>query len=76
MISKEAAEHKAEFRVRCNKCDRIFCSSCKVSPYHVGHTCQQYKENLVKIKCKYCKDYIEEFKGDIENAFCDKPDCQ
>lgn len=41
-LTKEAAEHKAEFRVRCHTCENVFCSDCKVEPYHVGFTCQQY----------------------------------
>jgi len=37
-ISRAAAEHMATYRVRCNNCDRIFCSNCNNEPYHIGKT--------------------------------------
>lgn len=37
-ISKKAAEHMAQFRVRCPNCNRIFCSKCNADPYHIGKT--------------------------------------
>lgn len=43
-VSKEAAEHMSKYRVRCRECSLIFCTKCKEEPYHLGKTCEQYKE--------------------------------
>lgn len=40
VLSKQAAEHIAKFRIRCTSCSKNFCTSCRRSPYHVGMTCQ------------------------------------
>ena len=44
VLSKEAAEHMAKYRVRCNACGTIFCSKCKTEPYHLGKTCEEFAE--------------------------------
>jgi hypothetical protein len=38
-ISKTAAKHMSQHRIRCNECSINFCKSCKVEPYHIGMTC-------------------------------------
>lgn len=38
-LSKAAAEHMAQWRVRCSACSKVFCAECKRQPYHVGKTC-------------------------------------
>jgi hypothetical protein len=35
-LSQSAAEHFAQNRCRCPKCDTEFCIKCKNSPYHLG----------------------------------------
>jgi len=42
-LSKEASLHMGKCRVRCNMCERNFCSKCKEYPYHIGYTCEGYK---------------------------------
>lgn len=43
-ITKTAAKHASQNRVRCNACEKNFCKSCKVEPYHIGFTCAQYEK--------------------------------
>ena len=38
-LSEEAAVHWSLYRIRCNNCNTVFCSSCKAEPYHLGYTC-------------------------------------
>ena len=45
VISRQSAEHMAKFRVRCQNCSQIFCTSCRRNPYHVGMTCQDAQNN-------------------------------
>ena len=77
-ISKIAAEHMAQYRVRCWKCSKIFCSKCSYSPYHVGYTCSEFEEHKESAKCRFCQSPIE---GDrkIENHVlrnvCENPEC-
>ena len=53
-ITKTAAKHMAQFRIRCNECEKNFCKSCKVEPYHIGFNCAQYQKNKNQRKCKFC----------------------
>ena len=46
-LSKAAAKHMAENRIRCPDCSTNFCSSCMAAPYHVTFTCHEYKERQV-----------------------------
>lgn len=46
-LTKAAAKHMAENRIRCPDCSTNFCSSCMAAPYHVTFTCQEYKERQV-----------------------------
>ena len=36
VLSKQAAEHFAKYRIRCNECDKNFCTLCGKEPYHLG----------------------------------------
>jgi hypothetical protein len=38
IISAEAAENMGKHKVKCKSCKDIFCSKCKITPYHVGFT--------------------------------------
>ena len=53
IISPQAAKNMAKCRVRCNNCDRIFCSKCNVEPYHVGKTCEEFAEYRGADKCRF-----------------------
>lgn len=39
-LSKEAAEHFAKYRLRCDACGKNFCTKCNTTPYHTGRTCE------------------------------------
>lgn len=51
---REAAEHMSKFRVRCSKCNKNFCANCQIEPYHMGKTCDQFKDFKAARKCRYC----------------------
>jgi IBR domain, a half RING-finger domain/C2 domain len=42
-------------RFRCRDCHYEFCLSCKLSPYHLGMTCAEYKSFKVAPKCRFCE---------------------
>lgn len=44
----------AKHRVRCNQCSENFCAKCKEYPYHIGKTCEQFKEFKNSRKCRFC----------------------
>ena len=50
-LSKQAAEHYAKCRIRCSACEKNFCSKCKISPYHIGFTCEELKRHKEAVKC-------------------------
>eukprot|EP00826_Nyctotherus_ovalis_P013748 TRINITY_DN1375_c0_g1_i9.p1 TRINITY_DN1375_c0_g1~~TRINITY_DN1375_c0_g1_i9.p1 ORF type:complete len:432 (+),score=91.22 TRINITY_DN1375_c0_g1_i9:404-1699(+) len=56
---RTAAEHFAKHRARCPGCGANFCSSCNTEPYHVGFTCEEFKNYQAARKCRYCKEKIE-----------------
>ena len=58
-ISKAAAEHMANFRIRCSNCGKNFCIECKASPYHVGKTCEDVEKDSVARKCRFCLDVMK-----------------
>lgn len=53
-----------------------WCIKCKVKPYHLGKTCEEYENSLKQRKCRYCKSILEdqESKCDIceNNEECSK----
>jgi len=53
-MTKTAAKHMSQHRMRCNECGVNFCKSCKTDPYHAGFTCAQFKKNKEQKKCKFC----------------------
>lgn len=73
-ISREAAEHLAQYRIRCNNCSKNFCTKCKSEPYHMGKTCDQQNAS----SCRFCGDELKQPSPSMEAAFkdvCRKPDC-
>ncbi len=48
-LSVEAKLHKAKHRFRCQKCATVFCSKCNAVPYHLGFTCEAFKEYQVRV---------------------------
>lgn len=61
----------SKFRVRCNACSVNFCSDCGLSPYHLGKTCEAYKQHKDAKKCRYCDSELGKAKGDV----CKRKDC-
>jgi E3 ubiquitin-protein ligase MYCBP2 len=59
-LSEQAIKHKAQFRYRCSNlaCKTKFCSSCHVYPYHLGYTCEQWKDYQNAQKCRFCEKEI------------------
>ena len=41
VMTMEAAKHMAKNRIRCNECQKNFCTECNAEPYHIGKTCDQ-----------------------------------
>ena len=77
-ISKEAAIHMSKYRIRCDACNKNFCTSCSVEPYHVGKTCEQFKEHKEARKCRYCFSKITSASASLKPAFinvCRNKEC-
>jgi E3 ubiquitin-protein ligase MYCBP2 len=68
-LTRQAAEHMSQFRLRCPNCSNISCAKCKVLPYHLGMTCEESKSFKSARKCKYCESVIKGA-GD-----CSDPEC-
>lgn len=78
-ISKSAAEHMANYRVRCNNCDRVFCSKCNAEPYHIGKDCEEFAEYRGADKCRFCLDKLKKIRKNCPPAFravCRKQECE
>ena len=75
-LSKAAAKHMGEYRARCNVCGKNFCSKCLEYPYHLGYTCESYKEYKNSAKCRYCKYEIKpKTASNISKDICNKNEC-
>ena len=57
-MTNETKEHYIKNRFRCVKCRTVFCGSCNTIDYHIGFTCQQYKEYKAKRRCRFCDDIL------------------
>lgn len=58
-LSPEAVKHKAEWRFRCTGCQTIFCGNCNEQPYHLGFTCDGFKEYATAAKCRFCEAQLK-----------------
>ena len=75
---REAAIHLSRFRFRCGKCSKITCTGCKAEPYHVGKTCEEFKDFKQAKKCRFCNTKIVGGSQSKVPAFanvCRNPDC-
>lgn len=70
-MEPEAAYHLAANRVRCGACQKDFCASCSVQPYHTGLLCAQAKELKDKKKCRVCAEVLANQNRDV----CMKQEC-
>lgn len=55
VLDYESYCHYSQFRIRCRNCSFEYCAQCKISPYHVGFTCESYQVNLTAAHCHFCK---------------------
>jgi len=59
-LTMVAILHRDEHRIRCRACDKDFCSSCFVIPYHLGHTCTEFKNYKASRRCRFCAATLKE----------------
>lgn len=71
LVSKETAEHMAKYRVRCAKCTKNFCASCKQEPYHLGKSCEEAENFKDALKCRFCWEQLTEPSPSDKPAFKD-----
>jgi len=73
-VGAEAAQHMANHRIRCHKCEKNFCASCNNEPYHLGKLCGQ-ADNLC---CRFCAEELKQPSPSMKPAFrdvCRKGEC-
>lgn len=64
----------ANYRIKCNECNKNFCTQCKAEPYHIGKNCDQAHARA----CRYCQEQLKQPSPSMKPAFrdvCRKPDC-
>ena len=77
-LSRQAAEDYAKHRCRCGFCKKDFCINpdCQAIPYHLGKTCEEFK-NFVKAKrCRYCDTEIKSNNRGPDDDVCNDSDCR
>eukprot|EP00347_Sterkiella_histriomuscorum_P011559 403371993 len=57
-ISPNAAIHYSLNKIQCEKCNYVSCNECKIEPYHIGYTCQDYRTYLDTRVCRFCRNVI------------------
>ena len=57
-LSAECRQHYTAHRFRCQRCEEIFCHQCDRIPYHLGYTCEGFREALTSFKCRWCQEPI------------------
>jgi hypothetical protein len=78
LVPAELQRHKAEHRFRCPECTTDFCSSCHVTPYHEGRTCEQQAQFKAAAHCRFCGDVIKKqlkSKHAVFQDVCGGKDC-
>ena len=50
--------HFNRHRVRCVACNVSFCAACRLTPYHLGYTCEQHQADLVAAHCRFCQEAL------------------
>ena len=74
-ISKEAAEDYASHRCRCGFCKRDFCVSCFAKPYHLGKTCEEFKNYVQAKRCRFCDNKIKSNNKGPDEDVCNEKEC-
>ncbi|EGG21972.1 hypothetical protein DFA_01858 [Cavenderia fasciculata] len=75
-LSRQAIEHKKLYRFRCLQCTTVFCSECFEKPYHLGYTCDQFKNYSTSKHCRYCLQSLKPSNcSTLSNQCCNQPEC-
>lgn len=74
-LARHYAENYAAQRVKCPQCKTEFCVDCKASPYHIGQTCQEYKDYQDSEKCRYCDTVIDSYTKGPYAEICNNGEC-
>ena len=75
LITKEAAEHYAKYRCKCFHCKIDFCTKCLIIPYHLGKSCEQFKNFVSSIRCRYDNVVIGIDNKGPDLDVCSNEDC-
>lgn len=76
IMSRNYCESFANQRCRCPSCKKEFCVDCQQIPYHKGKTCNEHKNYLCSVRCKYDDTIItHKNKGPVENV-CNNEECR
>lgn len=75
-MSSKACEDYANQRCRCPTCKTEFCVNCKINPYHIGRSCEEYKIYLNSKKCKYCGVTVNAGNKGPSSECCKHEDCK
>jgi len=76
-ISPESAENLAKYKVKWSKCKDVFWASWKITPYHLGFTCSQYREFVEADRCRFWEIPIKaRRKGGAFRYVCKSKDCK
>ncbi|KAJ9452901.1 hypothetical protein DIPPA_55270 [Diplonema papillatum] len=76
-ISSTAAAHRETYRHRCPACSAEFCSTCGLTPYHLGYTCEGYVDHKSRPLCRYCDMDLpkKRSKNAVQPTHCKQADC-
>lgn len=79
LLSPAAWRHYSTYRLRCRSCAADFCASCRVTPYHLGRTCEQHAEYQTSKHCRFCAEQLIPSKSEVLAnglAVCKSATCQ
>lgn len=54
ILSNDSQMHYLSHRVCCRTCNKNFCRSCCIIPYHSGFSCDLFQLYLKAKKCRFC----------------------
>jgi hypothetical protein len=75
---RQAAEHLSKYRIRCGSCHKAFCTACSAEPYHLGKTCEEFKDFQEAKKCRFCLTKMVSGPASMKPAFqnvCRSQEC-
>jgi len=77
IISHEAANNLAKYRVKWSDCKDIFWAYWKIKPFHTGFTCSQYREFVEADRCRFWEIPIKaKRKGGAFRYVCKDRECK